>query len=271
MSHFKLTCFAKKKQADSSEIIDPLLLLQPMQTCWEWNCDSWLYDTKCFCFERAVVRDKKKRNDLEQSPWSWMYFLSLGEIAPVHILLKFFNGDKILVATCSLGFTRRSHPSVPPFFNNFTRCCWAKTSLLPWAISSWVRKQKHIDVSILFTLSSLFLSFPMFHCLVTFCLSIYPSLPSLLHSSFTFSFTHKKKHVLALKKKLCPCTKTDTSPVARPLFHSADEIFKQHFCSYLIACQHTLHKDSNCSVLGGKSVWGHWCFLNPSRGWKEMG
>ncbi len=119
--------------------------------------------------------------------------------------------------------------------------------LVPKGHFFWVRKQKHIDLSILFTLSSLSLSFPMSHCLVTFCLSVHPSLPPLLRSSFTHSFTDKKKHLLALKK-LRPCTKTDTSPLALPFFHSVDEIFKQHFCSYLIACQHTLHKDSNRSV-----------------------
>lgn len=81
--------------------------------------------------------------------------------------------------------------------------------------------------------------------------SIHLSPPSYILHSLTPSRT--KKHLFALKK-LHPCTKTDTIPLALPFFHSGDEIFKQHFCSYLIACQHTLHKGSNWSQgLGSKS------------------
>lgn len=94
--------------------------------------------------------------------------------------------------------------------------------------------------------------FPMFHCLVTFFRSIYPSFHSLSQSSLTHSFTHKKTR-LRSQTKSCPCTKTDTSLLAPLFFRSADEIFKRHFCSYLIARQHSLHKDSEWSELGNEA------------------
>lgn len=63
---------------------------------------------------------------------------------------------------------------------------------------------------------------------------------------------------------MCSRTKTDTGPLVLPLFHSGDEIFKQHFCSYLIACQHTLHKDSSWSKLVCLS-WGHLGFIESGK------
>ena len=63
---------------------------------------------------------------------------------------------------------------------------------------------------------------------------------------------------------MCSRTKTDTGPLVLPLFHSGDEIFKQHFCFYLIACQHTLHKDSSGSKLVCLS-WGHLGFIESGK------
>lgn len=172
-----------------------------------------LFDTKWICSEKDVVRERqrerKKRNDLEK-------VLGLGEFASLHILLKFFNVDKITVATCSLGLcTAHIHPS-PPFL----------------IISRGVAKLKHPCSQRLFfpesgrkniltcpvyllTLPSQSVC-PMFHCLVTFFHSIYPSYHSLLHSSFTHSFTHTKTR-LGSQTKSCPCTKTDTCPAVLSL------------------------------------------------------
>lgn len=44
------------------------------------------------------------------------------------------------------------------------------------------------------------------------------------------------------------------SPLILASVHEGDEIFKRHYCSYLIACQPTLHKDSNWSGLGEKGL-----------------
>lgn len=74
----------------------------------------------------------------------------------------------------------------------------------------WTRRQKHIDLFILFTLSSLSLSFPhvLLSChILPLHLSVSPLPAFYIPHSLTPS--HTKKHVLTLRK-LCPCAKTDT-------------------------------------------------------------
>lgn len=160
-----------------------------------------------------------------------MYFLSLGEIAPLHIPLKYFNGDKITVATCSLSSctTHYIHPCHPFLIISQGVAKLKHPCSYRLVFFSWVREQKYIKLS-LHSIPSL--SFPMFPCLVTFCLSIYPSLPSLLQSSFTDSIKHNKKTCLSSQKMV--------HALKLRLVLLGDEIFTQHFCTYLIVRQQRL-------------------------------
>lgn len=135
---------------------------------------------------------------------------------------------------------------MPSVFNNSTRCGEAKTPLKPQPFFfARVRKQKHIDFFILLTLSTLSLTFPMFCHIFRRHLSISPRLS---RSSFT-RFTTKNTSWLSERwtraLKLTP---------ASSHFHT-DEIFKQHFCSFLIACQHMGCKGGKKKTDLGYNAW----------------
>lgn len=79
-----------------------------------------------------------------------------------------------------------------------------------------------------------------------------PSIHLTTRSYILHSLTpsHTQKHASALKQNRAHALK----PILALLFfRSADEIFKRHFCSYLIACQHSLHEDSDWSEEGNEA------------------
>lgn len=87
---------------------------------------------------------------------------------------------------------------------------------------------------------------PISHCLVTFCLSIYLSLPSLSHFSFTHFFTHKKTYLSSFST-------TDTVRRCCCSFAWLMKYLNNVSVLLLIACQCPIQK--NCSVrLGSKAA-----------------
>lgn len=132
-----------------------------------------------------------------------MYFLCLARL--LHCTAhQFFNRDKTVLL-----FMCYSYPYIPPFL--IISHSMAKLNH-PCSHSTSFNKRKHIDLSILFRLTTFSLDFPVFHCLVIFCLIICQLLPSSLRSSFTHIFMHKmgpsaQKYTYSLKLALVlqPC------------------------------------------------------------------
>ena len=147
------------------------------------------YDTKWFCSEKAVVREEKGDKKKEKrwpwvSPWSWMYSLSLGEVSPPHNRLKFFSGDKIMVATCSLSLCTALYIHPWPLLSVITQCVAKLRHPRALRPLSFDRGSKNIlTCSLCLPPLPSHSLFPCSHWLVTFCHSIHPPPPLLPHPS----------------------------------------------------------------------------------------
>lgn len=188
MSHFRLTCFAKKSSRklrnnwwSAVTYANVMRILLWFTTVWYKVI--WLFKKK---FKERSCRDsKEKRNDLQRVLGVGCIFVPL--VSVLHCT-SFLHSS--VVATCSLGYCIvHIHPT-SFCFNNFTRCGWAKNILVAKGHLSLSQEAKTYWLVHYITFSSLSLSFLMFHCLVTLCLSVYPSL--LLPRTF---FTHSRKNM----------------------------------------------------------------------------